>query len=84
MQSVTLGRQGRLVGVAETSLRKYESRKTPQPIRERLHWIALVVADLAGAYNAFGIPRWVRTTACARFRAEFEVRVERLVAADCR
>jgi len=50
----------RLVGVAETSLRRYAAgtRETPQLIAERLHWLAMVVGDLAGAYNAFGIRRW--------------------------
>ncbi len=49
-----------LVGVAESSLRRYAagSRETPQPVAERLHWLALVVGDLAGGYNAFGIRRW--------------------------
>jgi hypothetical protein len=50
----------RLVGVSETSLRRYASngRATPQAIAERLHWIAMVVADLSGGYNDFGIRRW--------------------------
>lgn len=50
----------RLVGVSDTSLRRYASngRSTPQAVAERLHWLAMVVADLSGAYNAFGIRRW--------------------------
>lgn len=50
----------RLVGVSESSVRRYGSaaRDTPQVIAERLHWLAMVVADLAGAYNDFGIRRW--------------------------
>jgi uncharacterized protein (DUF2384 family) len=50
----------RLVGVSDTSLRRYVSqgRSTPQAVAERLHWIAMVVADLSGAYNTFGIRRW--------------------------
>ena len=50
----------RLVGVAEASLRRYAagSRDTPQRVAERLHWLAMVVADLAGGYNTFGIRRW--------------------------
>jgi hypothetical protein len=41
-------------------VRRYGSaaRDTPQVIAERLHWLAMVVADLAGAYNDFGIRRW--------------------------
>jgi hypothetical protein len=27
-------------------------------VAERLHWLALVVADLAGAYNDYGMRRW--------------------------
>jgi hypothetical protein len=27
-------------------------------VAERLHWLAMVVADLAGSYNALGIRRW--------------------------
>ena len=58
----TLGDEalGLLVGVAEVSLRRYAAgtRQTPQRIAERLHWLALVVADLAGGYNDFGIRRW--------------------------
>ena len=50
----------RLVGVAEASQRRYAagSRDTPQRVAERLHWLAMVVADLAGGYNTVGIRRW--------------------------
>jgi hypothetical protein len=50
----------KLVGVSDTSLRRYASngRSTPQAVAERLHWIAMIVADLSGAYNPFGIRRW--------------------------
>jgi len=49
-----------LIGLAEPSLRRYArgKRETPQLIAERLHWLAMVVADLAGAYNALGMRRW--------------------------
>lgn len=49
-----------LLGVSGSSLRRYASaaRSTPQDVAERLHWLAMVVADLAGAYNEFGIRRW--------------------------
>lgn len=57
-----LGDEGlsRLVGISESSLRRYASlaRPTPQDVAERLHWLAMVVADLSGAYNDFGIRRW--------------------------
>jgi len=49
-----------LLGVGATSLRRYASgeRDTPDDVAARLHWLAMVVADLAGAYNDFGIRRW--------------------------
>lgn len=49
-----------LVGVSDASLRRYASgdRETPQKVAERLHWVAMVVGDLAGSYNSFGIRRW--------------------------
>lgn len=51
---------GVLLEVSPASLRRYAGaeRATPQPVAERLHWLALVVADLAGAYNDFGMRRW--------------------------
>lgn len=51
---------GALLGVAPASLRRYAGaeRATPPAVAARLHWLALVVADLAGAYNQFGIRRW--------------------------
>ena len=33
---------------------------TPDVIADRLHWLAMVVSDLAGAYNALGMRRWFR------------------------
>jgi hypothetical protein len=49
-----------LTGISETSARRYESgaRETPDEVAERLHFVALVVADLAGSYNPFGVRRW--------------------------
>lgn len=49
-----------LLGVAASSLRRYAAaeRSTPDDVAARLHWLALVVADLTGAYNEFGIRRW--------------------------
>jgi uncharacterized protein (DUF2384 family) len=49
-----------LLGVSLSSLRRYQSgaRQTPDEVAERLHFLALVVADLAGAYNDIGIRRW--------------------------
>ena len=50
----------RLVGVSAVSVRRYASgnRPTPDDIAARLHFLALVVGDLAGAYNDIGIRRW--------------------------
>lgn len=49
-----------LLGISLASLRRYATaeRATPQAVAERLHWIAMVAADLAGSYNEFGIRRW--------------------------
>jgi hypothetical protein len=51
---------GSLLEISPASLRRYAGaeRATPQPVADRLHWLALVVADLAGAYNDFGMRRW--------------------------
>lgn len=51
-----------LVDVSEASLRRYAagSRRTPDDVGERLHWVALVVADLRGAYTDRGVRRWFR------------------------
>lgn len=49
-----------LLGISLASLRRYATgeRATPQAVAERMHWIAMVAADLAGSYNEFGIRRW--------------------------
>jgi hypothetical protein len=51
---------GDLLGIAPASLRRYAAaeRNTPQATAERLHWLAMVVSDLAGSYNEFGMRRW--------------------------
>jgi hypothetical protein len=50
----------RLCRISEASLRRYSagSRPTPDRVAQRLHALALVVADLRGAYNDYGIRRW--------------------------
>lgn len=50
----------RLVGISASSLRRYKahSRGTPDDVAARLHFVALLVSDLAGAYNDVGIRRW--------------------------
>ncbi len=49
-----------LLDVSLSSLRRYGAgeRDTPDTVAGRLHWLALTVADLAGAYNNFGMRRW--------------------------
>jgi len=49
-----------LLGVSASSIRRYHvgDRATPQHVAERLHFLALLIADLAGSYNDYGIRRW--------------------------
>ncbi|MDD9964122.1 MAG: hypothetical protein F4X81_18705 [Gammaproteobacteria bacterium] len=49
-----------LVGISASSVRRYlaGARATPDAVAVRLHFLAMVVADLAGAYNDIGVRRW--------------------------
>jgi hypothetical protein len=49
-----------LTGISPASVLRYEKqeRTTPDDVAARLHFVALVIGDLAGAYNALGIRRW--------------------------
>ena len=49
-----------LVGISQSSARRYISgnRSTPDAIAARLHFLAFVAGDLAGAYNDIGVRRW--------------------------
>jgi hypothetical protein len=49
-----------LLGISPSSARRYRRgrRDTPDLIADRLHLLALLVGDLAGAYNDIGIRRW--------------------------
>ena len=51
----------RLTGGSEASLRRYakETRQAPDDLADRIHWLALVIADLRGGYNDFGVRRWI-------------------------
>lgn len=65
-----------LLQVSASSLKRYQSgeRTTPDAIAARLHFLALVVGDLAGAYNDVGIRRWFhrkRTQLGGRAPADF-------------
>ncbi len=54
----------RLVGVSPSSVARYAKgeRDTPDAVAARVHFLALVVGDLAGAYNDLGIRRWFERT----------------------
>ncbi len=50
----------RLLDISESSLKRYRAsrRETPDDVAGRLHFLALVISDLAGAYNDLGVRRW--------------------------
>ena len=50
----------RLLAISPSSARRYlaGTRSTPDAVAARLHFLALVVGDLAGAYNDIGVRRW--------------------------
>src|SRR5438067_542387 len=50
----------RLLGISATGIRRYKAaaRSTPDDVAERLHFLSLIVGDLAGAYNEIGIRQW--------------------------
>jgi uncharacterized protein (DUF2384 family) len=49
-----------LVAISPVSLRRYAAgtRTTPDDVALRLHFLALLIVDLSGAYNDHGIRRW--------------------------
>ena len=49
-----------LLNVSPSSLKRYQAgeRDTPDAVAARLHFLALLVGDLAGSYNDIGIRRW--------------------------
>lgn len=49
-----------LAGTSSVSLGRYlsGSRAWPDDLAARIHWLALVLSDLEGAYNRFGVRRW--------------------------
>lgn len=68
----------RLLRISPVSLRRYRSgaRTTPDPVAGRLHALALMVGDLAGAYNGAGVRRWfVRPRTVLGNRAPVDVLV---------
>lgn len=50
----------RMVGAAPSSVGRYRrgQRSTPDSVADRLHFLTLMAADLAGSYNARGVRRW--------------------------
>jgi hypothetical protein len=53
-------RLAELAAVSEPSLRRYEAgeRSVPDPVAQRLHFLAVLIAILRGSFNEFGIRRW--------------------------
>ena len=49
-----------LLGIGVMSVRRYAKgeRRCPDAVAARLHWLALVIHQLEGTYNAYGIRRW--------------------------
>ena len=49
-----------LLGIGPVSVRRYAKgeRHCPDPVAVRLHWLALLIDQLEGTYNAYGIRRW--------------------------
>ncbi|MDE2904608.1 MAG: hypothetical protein OXQ28_00840 [Acidobacteriota bacterium] len=70
------GLLARLLDISVVSLHTYQSgaRTTPDDVVVRLHVLALMVGDLAGAYNDAGIRRWfVRPRAVLLNRAPADI-----------
>lgn len=65
-----------LAGTSSVSLGRYlsGSRAWPDDLAARIHWLALVLSDLEGAYNRFGVRRWFD-----RERVQLEARSPRQV-----
>lgn len=59
-ETLDLDAIGQIVGASPVSLRRYlsGSRETPDDVAARIHWLALTVSDLLGAYNEVGVRRW--------------------------
>lgn len=60
-------RLSQLLGISPSSIRRYRAgtRATPDKLAARLHFLATVIGDLAGAYNELGIRRWFERTRTA-------------------
>jgi hypothetical protein len=53
-------RLSELTAVSEPSLRRYAAgeRRVPDPVAQRLHFLAMLIAILRGSFNEFGVRRW--------------------------
>ena len=60
MEVLGLELLSRLLVISGSSIRRYRAnaRTTPDDVAERLHFLSLIVGDLAGAYNEIGIRQW--------------------------
>lgn len=69
-----------LLGISQSSVRRYlsGSRPTPDKVAARLHFLAFIVGDLAGAYNDIGVRRWF-----ARPRKQLNGHSPAQILADC-
>lgn len=49
-----------LLSVGASTLRRYlrQERDVPEAVADRIHFLALVLSDLAGSYNERGLRRW--------------------------
>jgi hypothetical protein len=50
----------RMLSISASSVRRYKAaaRTTPDDVADRLHFLSLIVGDLSGAYNEFGVRQW--------------------------
>ena len=51
-----------LLVISPSSVQRYArgERHIPEPVVDRVHWLALVVGHLTGTYNEYGVRRWFR------------------------
>jgi hypothetical protein len=51
-----------LLGISAMSVRRYAKgqRTCSDAVAARLHWLALLIDQLDGTYNAYGIRRWLQ------------------------
>ena len=49
-----------VLGISASSLRHYArgEHRCPDPIAARVRWLALVIDELEGSFNTYGIRRW--------------------------